>query len=76
MKTLDQIKIGAKARVQEVTGDEALQQRMMEMGLMPGTEVHVLRQAPLGDPIEIRVMGYSLSLRRSEARFVNVEDVA
>lgn len=76
MKTLDQVKIGAKARVLEVSGDETLEQRMLEMGLMPGMEVHVLRQAPLGDPIEVKVMGYSLSLRKLEAKYVKVEDVA
>jgi Fe2+ transport system protein FeoA len=75
MKTLDQVKIGAKARVVEVSGDDSLQQRMLEMGLMPGTEVQVVREAPLGDPIEIKLMGYSLSLRKSEAKHVGVEDL-
>lgn len=76
MQTLDKIKIGAKARIVEVSGDGALEQRLLEMGLMPGTEVHVVRQAPLGDPIEVKVMGYSLSLRRAEARHINVEGTA
>lgn len=76
MQTLDKVKVGAKARVVELSGDETLQQRMFEMGLMPGTEVQVIRYAPLGDPIEIKVMGYSLSLRKSEARNVSVEDLS
>ena len=73
MPTLATVPIGATARVINVSGDAALEQRILEMGVLPGTEVKVIRQAPLGDPIEIRVMGYSLSLRRSEASCVEVE---
>jgi Fe2+ transport system protein FeoA len=57
----------------DVAGDPALQQRLLEMGVLPGTEVTVVRFAPLGDPIEVKVLGYSLSLRRSEAALVQVE---
>jgi Fe2+ transport system protein FeoA len=71
-QTLDQLKVGASATVTDVQGEPALQQRLLEMGLIPGTDVKVVRFAPLGDPIEIKVMGYSLSLRRSEARHVQV----
>jgi Fe2+ transport system protein FeoA len=71
-QTLDQLNIGASAKITDVQGEPALQQRLLEMGLIPGTEVKIVRFAPLGDPIEIKVMGYSLSLRRSEARHVQV----
>ena len=71
--TLDKLPVGASARIQDVSGDPALQQRLLEMGVLPGTEVTVVRFAPLGDPMEIKVMGYSLSLRRSEAAHVSVE---
>lgn len=54
---------------------DAMVQRVMQLGLLEGTEVQVLRRAPAGDPIEIQLLGYSLSLRRSEARVVRVEDV-
>ena len=71
--TLDQLPIGAVATVVNVEGEPQLQQRIVEMGVLPGTRVKVLRFAPLGDPIEIEVMGYSLSLRKEEAKLVSVE---
>jgi len=74
MPTLANVPIGATARVVNISGDAALEQRILEMGVLPGTQVKVIRQAPLGDPIEIRVMGYSLSLRRSEAACIEVEE--
>lgn len=73
MTTLADLSVGASARVINVTGQAALEQRILEMGVLPGVQVKVVRQAPLGDPIEIRVMGYSLSLRRSEAACIEVE---
>ncbi len=73
MTTLADLSVGASARVISVTGQAALEQRILEMGVLPGVQVKVVRQAPLGDPIEIRVMGYSLSLRRSEAACIEVE---
>jgi ferrous iron transport protein B len=76
MQTLANVPIGATARVINVSGDSALEQRILEMGVLPGAEIKVIRQAPLGDPIEIRVMGYSLSLRRSEAACIEVEAVS
>jgi Fe2+ transport system protein FeoA len=72
-ETLDRLKAGATATIVDVGGDPQLQQRILEMGLIPGVQLQVLRFAPLGDPMEIRVMGYSLSLRKSEARHVSVE---
>jgi Fe2+ transport system protein FeoA len=73
VNTLAQVPIGASVRVINILGSDALQQRIMEMGLLPGIDVKVLRQAPMGDPIEVRVLGYNLSLRREEAAHVEVE---
>lgn len=72
-QTLDKLPIGTVATVTDVSGDAALQQRILEMGVLPGSQVRVVRFAPLGDPMEIQVMGYSLSLRKAEARHVSVE---
>ncbi len=75
MATLTDVGIGGQARVVGVRGAGAFEQRLLEMGLVPGVEVRVVRQAPLGDPIEVRLLGYSLSLRRSEAAHVDVESL-
>jgi Fe2+ transport system protein FeoA len=72
-QTLSQVPIGSAVRVVDIHGTDALQQRIMEMGILPGVEVKVLRQAPLGDPIEVRILGYNLSLRRDEAAHIEVE---
>ncbi|MCA8913842.1 MAG: ferrous iron transport protein A [Planctomycetes bacterium] len=71
-QTLDKLPIGATATVLDVAGEPALQQRLLEMGVLPGVEIKVVRFAPMGDPIEVKVMGYSLSLRKSEAAHVQV----
>ncbi len=63
--TLDQLKAGARATVSRYRG--ALPARMLEMGLLPGTPVEVIRMAPLGDPMELRVRGYLLSIRKADA---------
>jgi Fe2+ transport system protein FeoA len=65
--------VGQRARVRSLAGQGALRRRLMEMGVLPGTEVEVLRVAPLGDPLEVRVRGYSLSIRRDDARIVILE---
>ena len=67
---------GARARVVSLDGGVVGAQRLLEMGLTAGAEVEVLRFAPLGDPVEIRVRGYSLSLRREDAKGVVVQVVA
>lgn len=64
---LDQLAVGGRGSVAEVTGSDETSLRILEMGLIPGTEVRVLGTAPFGDPLEIEVRGYRLSLRRSEA---------
>jgi Fe2+ transport system protein FeoA len=73
MPTLDQLQIGQKARVDAVAGDDSLVQRILEMGLIEGETIEVIGFAPLGDPMEIRLQDYRLSLRRAEAARVHVE---
>ena len=73
MSTLADMPVGARARITEVSGAPGVAQRLLEMGLTPGTEVEVLRFAPLGDPMEIRLWGYLLTLRKGDARGVGVE---
>ena len=70
---LDELEPGRKARVLRVEGDAALRHRIMDMGLVPGTEVRLERSAPLADPISFRVRGFELSLRRSEAAAVRID---
>jgi ferrous iron transport protein A len=67
MLSLDQLRLGQRARVHELIGVDALAQRLMEMGLLEGEEVSLLAVAPLGDPLEIRLGDGRLSLRRREA---------
>ncbi len=71
-KTLNEIPIGTTVRVIAVTGRNAITRRLMEMGVVPGVSVTTIKKAPFGDPLEIRVRGYSLALRRSEALAVEV----
>jgi ferrous iron transport protein A len=73
MKTLKQIKIGGTARVVRIHGEGALKRRIMDMGLTKGVEIKVRKVAPLGDPIEITVRGYELSLRKEDAETIEVE---
>jgi Fe2+ transport system protein FeoA len=71
--TLADLPAGASARVERVEGSPAVVQRLQEMGLTPGVTVEVVRFAPLGDPMEIRLRGYLLSLRRGDARGVRLD---
>ena len=70
--SLDSLRPGTPARVLAVGGEGALARRLMEMGIVPGAPVRVVKAAPLGDPLEIRVRNYHLALRRSEARTISV----
>ena len=72
-RTLADLQPGEKAVVHSLSGDPEASARLMEMGLLPGTEIKVVRFAPLGDPIEIEVRGYHFSLRREEAAFITLE---
>jgi len=69
---LSDLKVGEKGVVSRVVGDRATRRRLLDMGLTRGTEVVVVRKAPLGDPIELLLKGYNLSLRRSECENVYV----
>ena len=73
MKTLKQVKVGETVRVVKLHGEGATRRRIMDMGLTKGTEVYVRKVAPLGDPIELTVRGYELSLRKADAEMVEVE---
>lgn len=72
-ETLDAVAPGEVVRIVRVAGRCCLRTRLIEMGILPGTLVRVVRMAPLGDPMEVRVRGSSISLRRSEAAMIQVE---
>jgi len=73
--SLAQVPIGGRGCVEEVFGEPGLQQRLLELGLIPGTVVRVVRVAPLGDPMELELLGYRLSLRKSECRNIRVKAI-
>jgi ferrous iron transport protein A len=72
-QTLDQVAIGRGAEVIGVDGPGSIAMRLLEMGFVPGTRVEIVKAAPLGDPLELRIRGYHLSLRRAEAAHVRVQ---
>ena len=73
MKTLRDAKVGNTVRVVKLHGEGAVKRRIMDMGLTKGVEVHIRKVAPLGDPIEVTVRGYELSLRKADADMIEVE---
>ena len=73
MKTLRDIKIGGRAKVVKVHGEGALRRRIMDMGITKGVEIRICKVAPLGDPLELTVRGYELSLRKADAEMIEVE---
>ena len=73
--TLDELRIGQRASILEVVGDDGISIRLMEMGLTDGEEITLIGFAPLGDPIEFLVRGYRLSLRKAEAKRVAVSPI-
>ncbi|HIX93505.1 MAG TPA: ferrous iron transport protein A [Firmicutes bacterium] len=73
MKTLREAKIGETVKVTKLTGEGALKRRIMDMGITRGVDVYIRKVAPLGDPIEVTVRGYELSLRKSDADLIEVE---
>lgn len=73
MNTLKQAKIGDTVKVVKLHGEGAIKRRIMDMGITRGAEVQVRKVAPLGDPIEITVRGYELSLRKADAEMIEVE---
>ena len=72
MKTLQQSKVGDTAVVKKLHGDGAVRRRIMDMGITKGVEVYIRRLAPLGDPIEVNVRGYELSIRKSDAQMIEI----
>lgn len=73
MKTLKDVKVGETAVVVRLHGEGAVKRRIMDMGLTRGTEVHVRKVAPLGDPMEMSVRGYELSVRKADAEMIEVQ---
>lgn len=69
---LDQVRIGTKVRVERVNGEGALRQRILDMGVTRNTEIKVQKMAPFGDPLEVTVRGFQLSLRKAEAACIEV----
>ena len=73
MQTLKQAKIGDTVRVVKLHGEGAVKRRIMDMGITKGVEVHIRKVAPLGDPVEVTVRGYELSIRKADAEIIEVE---
>ena len=74
MKTLRDAKIGETVKVKKLTGEGAVKRRIMDMGITKGIEIYVRKVAPLGDPVEVTVRGYELSLRKADAEMILVEE--
>lgn len=73
MSTLKEVAIGSSAKVVKLHGEGAVKRRIMDMGITKGAEVYVRKVAPLGDPIEVTVRGYELSIRKDDAAMIEVE---
>lgn len=72
MKTLKQVKVGETVTVERLHGEGAVKRRIMDMGITRGVEIHVRKLAPLGDPMELSVRGYELSIRKADAEMIQV----
>ncbi len=73
MSTLKNAKIGSTVTVKKLSGEGAVKRRIMDMGITKGTEIYIRKVAPLGDPVEVTVRGYELSLRKTDAEMIEVE---
>lgn len=73
MKTLNQVKVGETVKVTKIAGEGPIKRRIMDMGITKGVEVNIRKVAPLGDPLEITVRGYELSIRKADAELIEVE---
>ena len=73
MKTLKEAKVGTTVKVVKLTGEGAVKRRIMDMGITRGTEVYIRKVAPLGDPMEVTVRGYELSLRKADTEMIEIE---
>ena len=74
MRTLKEVNIGETVKVVKITGEGPVKRRIMDMGITKGTEIYVRKVAPLGDPIEVTIRGYELSLRKVDIDIIQVED--
>lgn len=75
MNTLKTVPVGKTCKVVKLHGEGAVKRRIMDMGITKGTEVHIRKIAPLGDPVEVTVRGYELSLRKADAEMIEVENL-
>ena len=73
MRTLKDVKVGQDAKVVKLHGEGAVKRRIMDMGITKGVDVHIRKVAPLGDPVEITVRGYELSIRKADAEMIEIE---
>ena len=73
MKRLKLVKVGDRVRVVKLHGEGAVKRRIMDMGLTKGVEVYIRKVAPLGDPVEVTVRGYELSIRKADAEMIEIE---
>ena len=73
MKTLKDVSIGQTVKVKKLTGEGPVKRRIMDMGITKGVEIYVRKVAPLGDPVEVTVRGYELSLRKFDAEMIVIE---
>ncbi len=76
MKTLDKLKTGSKGVIKSIGGEGALRRRLLDMGLTPNTTVMVRKVAPLGDPIELHLRSYELTIRQEDAKKIEIMEVA
>ena len=75
MMTLRDLKIGESARIKAVGGEGALRQHFLDMGVVPGAEIKLMKLAPMGDPMEFRIHGYELTLRVADAEKIEIEEI-
>ena len=73
MKTLNQVKVGETVKVTKIAGEGPIKRRIMDMGITKGVEIYVRKVAPLGEPVEITVRNYELSVRKADAAIIEVE---
>ena len=73
MRTLKEVKIGETVKVTKINGEGPIKRRIMDMGVTKGVEVYVRKVAPLGDPVEVTIRGYELSIRKADAEMIEVE---
>ena len=73
MKTLRQVKVGDNVKVVKLHGEGAVKRRIMDMGITKGVDIHIRKVAPLGDPVEVTVRSYELSIRKADAEMIEIE---